>query len=153
MGLYRLFWIAEGFTAADGVYVRYPLPDGAGARGRLAGAPRIIIGEDLGIVPPGFRDVMRQMEIQSYRVFFFEKRGDFFLPPDAYPREALACITTHDLHTLAGWWSRTTSRAPRDRHARRGRRGSAPRERAHERPAPARPARRRTACCRAELSR
>ena len=48
---------------------------------------------------------MRQLEIQSYRVFFFEKRGDFFLAPDAYPREALACITTHDLHTLAGWWT------------------------------------------------
>ena len=56
-------------------------------------------------MPPGFRDVMRAMEIQSYRVFFFEKRDDFFLPPEAYPREALACITTHDLHTLAGWWS------------------------------------------------
>ncbi len=26
-------------------------------------------------------------------------------PPSAYPREALACITTHDTQTLAGWWS------------------------------------------------
>lgn len=106
MSLYRLFWIAEGLTAADGVYVRYPfarmletLADVSQARGA------IVIGEDLGVVPPGFRDVMRAMEIQSYRVFFFEKRGDHFIPPAEYPREALACVTTHDLHTLAGWWS------------------------------------------------
>ncbi len=65
----------------------------------------IVIGEDLGVVPSGFRAVMQQTEIQSYRVFFFEKREDLFILPEAYPREALACLTTHDLHTLAGWWS------------------------------------------------
>jgi 4-alpha-glucanotransferase len=106
MSLYRLFWIAEGFTAADGVYVRYPFGQILAVLAEVSQARRaIVIGEDLGVVPPGFRDVMQQLEIQSYRVFFFEKREDFFLPPQAYPREALACITTHDLHTLAGWWS------------------------------------------------
>jgi len=49
---------------------------------------------------------MRQTEIQSYRVFFFEKAGDeFYFPPEHYPREALACVGIHDLPTLAGWWS------------------------------------------------
>lgn len=106
MSLYRLFWIADGFTAADGVYVRYPFPQMLKALADVSQARRtIVIGEDLGVVPSGFREVMRDVEIQSYRVFFFEKRKDFFLPPEAYPREALACITTHDLHTLAGWWS------------------------------------------------
>src|SRR6185369_9870520 len=39
-------------------------------------------------------------------VFFFEKTGDeFYFPPEHYPREALACVSIHDLHTLAGWWS------------------------------------------------
>ena len=37
------------------------------------------------IVPPGFREVDAAMEIQSYRVFFFEKRDDFFLPPRRLP--------------------------------------------------------------------
>ena len=135
MSLYRLFWIADGFTAADGVYVRYPFAEMLQVLAGVSQARQaIIIGEDLGVVPPGFRDVMRQLEIQSYRVFFFEKRGDFFLAPDAYPREALACITTHDLHTLAGWWSVSRHRrAPRDRHARRGGAEALRGERAHER--------------------
>jgi 4-alpha-glucanotransferase len=48
---------------------------------------------------------MQKTEIQSYRVFFFEQAGDsFYFPPEHYPREALACVGIHDLHTLAGWW-------------------------------------------------
>ena len=105
MSLYRLFWIAEGFGAADGVYVRYPFHDMLRVLAEISQRRRaIVIGEDLGVVPPGFRDVMRATEIQSYRVFFFEKRDDFFISPQAYPHEALACITTHDLYTLTGWW-------------------------------------------------
>jgi 4-alpha-glucanotransferase len=106
MSLYRLFWIAEGYSAADGVYVRYPFHDLLRTLGAVSQARHtIVIGEDLGVVPPGFREVMQRTEIQSYRVFFFERRDDHFLPPSAYPSEALACLTTHDLHTLAGWWS------------------------------------------------
>ena len=106
MSLYRLFWIAEGQSAADGVYVRYPFPDMLRSLAEVSQRSQaIVIGEDLGVVPPGFRDVMRAMEIQSYRVFFFEKKDDWFIPPERYPREALACITTHDSHTLAGWWA------------------------------------------------
>jgi 4-alpha-glucanotransferase len=106
MSLYRLFWIAEGFDAAEGVYVRYPFHRMLETLGAVSQSRRVIvIGEDLGVVPPGFREVMRAVEMQCYRVFFFEKRDDFFISPEDYPREALACITTHDLHTLAGWWS------------------------------------------------
>jgi 4-alpha-glucanotransferase len=106
MSLYRLFWIGAGLTAAEGVYVRYPFRAMLRCLADRSQARRaIVIGEDLGVVPSGFREVMRRMEIQSYRVFFFEMDGDYFKPPQAYPREALACITTHDLHTLAGWWT------------------------------------------------
>ena len=106
MSLYRLFWIAHGFSAADGAYVRYPFADLVRTVAEVSQARQaIVIGEDLGIVPDGFRDAMHAADIQSYRVLFFEKRDDHFLPADAYPREALACITTHDTQTLAGWWS------------------------------------------------
>jgi 4-alpha-glucanotransferase len=106
MSLYRLFWISQGFTAADGVYVRYPL---AAMLRTLAEVSQerqsIVIGEALGVVPPGFPEVLSATQIQAYVVFFFEKRGEHFIPIAEYPREALACITTHDLHSLAGWWS------------------------------------------------
>ncbi len=106
MSLYRLFWISDGLDTSEGVYVRYPFHRMLESIAEVSHAcSAIIIGEDLGVVPPGFRDVMRAVEIQSYRVIFFEKRDGHFLPPEAYPREALACITTHDLYTLAGWWS------------------------------------------------
>jgi 4-alpha-glucanotransferase len=105
MSLYRLYWIASGFTAVDGVYVRYPFQAMLRVLAEVSNHRRsIVIGEDLGVVPDGFRDVMRAVEIQGYRVFFFQKDDDFFLAPEDYPREALACITIHDLHTLAGWW-------------------------------------------------
>ncbi len=105
MGLYRLYWIASGFNAADGVYVHYPVQAMLRTVADVSRHRRtIVIGEDLGVVPPGFREVMRAAEMQSYRVLFFEKDDDRFLPPEAYPREAMACITIHDLHTLAGWW-------------------------------------------------
>ncbi len=106
MSLYRLFWIGQGFTAADGVYVRYPLAEMLRTLAEVSQAREsIVIGEALGVVPKGFPEVLSATEIQSYVVYFFEKRGEDFIPVAEYPREALACITTHDLHTLAGWWS------------------------------------------------
>lgn len=105
MSLYRLYWIANGFTAADGIYVHYPFQAMLRTLAEVSLHRRtIVIGEDLGVVPPGFREVMRAAEMQTYRVLFFEKAEDFFIPPEDYPREAMACITIHDLHTLAGWW-------------------------------------------------
>jgi glycogen operon protein len=37
-------------------------------------------------------------------VLWFERQGERFLPPGAYPQLAAACVSTHDLPTLAGWW-------------------------------------------------
>ena len=83
MSLYRLFWIAHGFTAADGAYVRYPFADLVRTVAEVSQARQaIVIGEDLGIVPEGFRDAMHAADIQSYRVLFFEKRDDHFLPAE-----------------------------------------------------------------------
>jgi glycogen operon protein len=37
-------------------------------------------------------------------VLWFERDGAGFLPPDRYPARAVACVSTHDLPTIAGWW-------------------------------------------------
>lgn len=105
MGLARLWWIAEGHMSAEGGYVRYPL-------GRMldtiAEASNrndcLVIGEDLGTVPPGFRATLSEANVLSYRVLYFERRDVEFLPTSAYPELSLACVSTHDLPTLKGWW-------------------------------------------------
>jgi 4-alpha-glucanotransferase len=106
MGLTRLYWIPDGLDARNGAYVSYPTGAMMGCVAEASQACRtLVIGEDLGTVPPGFRELMHEADMHGYRVLYFERREDHgFLPPHAYPREALACISTHDLAPLRGWW-------------------------------------------------
>jgi 4-alpha-glucanotransferase len=105
MSLMRLFWIPRGGRPADGAYVSYPFDDLLAIVARESvRAHCIVIGEDLGTVPEGFRDKMAANNILSYRILLFERDGSgAFLPPDAYPELALATTGTHDLPPLAGW--------------------------------------------------
>ncbi|TVR98331.1 MAG: 4-alpha-glucanotransferase [Rhodospirillales bacterium] len=115
MGLLHLYWIPAGAPAAEGVYVAYPFEDLLGIlslESERAGC--MVIGEDLGTVPPGFRDRMAECNILSYRVLYFEKDDDRFKEPQSYPKLALACVTTHDLATLAGFWKGTDIGLRRD---------------------------------------
>lgn len=105
MGLWQLFFVPDGRSPADGAYVRYPVEDLLSSLTQQSkGHGAIVIGEDLGHVPPGFRDVMQAARILSYRIMYFEKDGERFIPANAYPHLALACLSTHDMPTLAGWW-------------------------------------------------
>jgi 4-alpha-glucanotransferase len=66
----------------------------------------LVVGEDLGTMPEGIRERLAEKYILSYRVLYFERGPDgAFLPPSAYPVLAVATVTTHDLPTLAGYWS------------------------------------------------
>ncbi|MGF1622390.1 MAG: 4-alpha-glucanotransferase [Rhodomicrobiaceae bacterium] len=106
MALKRLYLIADGLDGGDGAYVEYPFDDMLAALGDASQQTQaIIIGEDLGTVPANFRETMRAAGVLGYRVLFFEREpdGSFRLPQD-YERDALACISTHDLPTLRGWW-------------------------------------------------
>jgi 4-alpha-glucanotransferase len=95
MGLFRLFWIPEGATPADGVYVRYPaaeLLDLVTSVSQRNGV--FVIGEDLGTVEPGVREALAARGVLSYKVLKFEDD-----PPAEWPRLSLASATTHDLPT------------------------------------------------------
>lgn len=105
MALRQLFIIPRGASPRDGTYVRYPMAEMMSALAAASRARRtIIIGEDLGTVPRGFRQVMARAEIQSYRLLYFEREASALRRPRAYPRRALACLSTHDLAPLLGWW-------------------------------------------------
>src|SRR5262249_28843808 len=66
----------------------------------------MVIGEDLGTVTGELRKALNDAGVLSYRPLFFEKGADGgFSPPEAYPREALTCVSTHDLPTWRGFWA------------------------------------------------
>lgn len=106
MGLQRLFWVPHGMGATEGCYVHYPL---AAMVDTLAGASRdtsaIVIGEDLGTVPHGFSDVMRDAAMLSCRVLYFEWVRGHMRAKGSYRRNAFVSVSTHDLPPLAAWWS------------------------------------------------
>ena len=105
MGLQRLFWVPDGASGAQGAYVGYDLERNLADVALESHRARcLVIGEDLGTVPDGFRDRLDAADVLSYRVMFFERDGLNFLPGSAYPAKAVACVATHDLPTLAGWW-------------------------------------------------
>ena len=64
----------------------------------------MVVGEDLGTVAEGFRDRLTRAHITGMRVLWFERKGVEFLAPASYPPTSVACVATHDLATLAGWW-------------------------------------------------
>ena len=106
MGLERLFWIPDGASGADGAYVSYPFDDHLGQLALESARARcLVVGEDLGTLPYGLRGRLEAANVLSYRVLWFERNGDAFLRPAAYPAAAAACVSTHDLPTVAGWWS------------------------------------------------
>ncbi len=116
MKFFRLFWIAEGQGAAQGGYVRDYSDDLIKILClESLRSKTLIIGEDLGTVPTEVREVLRQHGIFSYRLFYFEKKeSGEFKDPGEYPEWALAAVSTHDLPTLAGFWSSGDIRLRRD---------------------------------------
>jgi 4-alpha-glucanotransferase len=105
MGWQRLFLIPGGAKPAAGAYVSYPLDDLLAIAALESGRHRcVVIGEDLGTVPAGFRERMAAAHVLSCRVFAFERDGGRFRRPGEYPRLASVSAATHDLATLAGFW-------------------------------------------------
>lgn len=107
MGLMRLFWIPPGRNAADGTYVSYLLEEMMAIVALESERQRcMVIGEDLGTVADEMRAALARYGILSYRLLYFERgAGGAFRPSAEYPRDALVAVSTHDLATLAGWWS------------------------------------------------
>ncbi|WP_213288502.1 4-alpha-glucanotransferase [Bradyrhizobium sp. sGM-13] len=107
LGLKRLYLVPQGFTARDGVYVQMPFEALLAVTALESLTQRcVVIGEDLGTVPEGFRDQIADWGIWSYLVMMFE-RDDHgsFRSIDHYLTNALVTFNTHDLSTYAGWRS------------------------------------------------
>ncbi|GIF78091.1 4-alpha-glucanotransferase [Asanoa siamensis] len=104
MGLSRLWWIPPGAGAAEGTYVRY---DADAMFGILAleahRAGAVVVGEDLGTVQPAVTRALRGRNMLGSTVLWFTRDGESFVPPENWPRNALASVSTHDLPTAKGF--------------------------------------------------
>lgn len=107
MALNRLFWIPAGARPVQGTYVAYPMEDLLGIVALESHRNRcLVVGEDLGTVPDGFRERMAEAHILSYQVLYFARTNDGrFRRPADYPALALATPSTHDLPTLRGFFA------------------------------------------------
>jgi (1->4)-alpha-D-glucan 1-alpha-D-glucosylmutase len=106
MALSRLWWIPQGAKPDRGGYVNYPLRDLLAILAAESRRARcLVIGEDLGTVTAEMRAALNAAGVLSYRPLLFEKDSSGeYRSAGAYPREALVCVTTHDLPTWRGYW-------------------------------------------------
>jgi 4-alpha-glucanotransferase len=106
MGLFRLWWVPSGSSAAAGTYVSYDADAMLGILAlEAARAGALVVGEDLGTVEERVRRDLDATGVLGSAVLWFErdeKTGDF-LPPASWRRLTLASVTTHDLPTAAGF--------------------------------------------------
>ena len=108
MALMRLWWCPLNASNGDGAYVHYPV-DVMFAILRLESVRNrcLVIGEDLGVVPPEIRRYLDEGAIYSNCVFYFERYdGWHFRKPEHYKQQALAMIANHDSPPLRAWWNR-----------------------------------------------
>ena len=106
LGLFRMFWVPLGASAREGTFVKSFTNDLFGILALESvrhGA--LVVGEDLGTVPPEVPKVLAKWGVLGSKVVVFER--DFhsgrFRPAPEYPRLALATVNTHDLPPLVGW--------------------------------------------------
>lgn len=109
MGLRRLFWgfFGNGNPVLQGAYVYYDIKALTAILSLESNRAKcLLIGEDLGTVPDGFREYMAEHGLLSYKVFFRQKEKDgSFIAPDNYMYMSLAQSSTHDQATSRGFWS------------------------------------------------
>lgn len=106
MGLVRQYWVTGQGAERCGAYVAQPF-EGLMGIVALESARKgaLVIGEDLGTVPAGFRTKMTRAGALSMRILYFERTpSGGFRSARSYPRKAFVSANTHDLATLPAFW-------------------------------------------------
>ncbi len=106
LGLFRMFWVPAGDSARSGAYFRSFTRELFGILAlESVRHNALVVGEDLGTVPPEVPHVLGQWGVLSSKVQVFER--DFhtgrYCGLERYQRMALATVNTHDLPPLVGW--------------------------------------------------
>ncbi|WP_424976342.1 4-alpha-glucanotransferase [Dinoroseobacter sp. S124A] len=104
LGLMRSFWLPE--DGSPGGYITQPYEALLAVISiEAARTGCVVIGEDLGLVPDGFRDKMQAAGLYSYAVWQFETEDDGRVrDTSSLPEQSMACFGTHDTPTISGFW-------------------------------------------------
>ncbi|TMP31742.1 4-alpha-glucanotransferase [Pseudoalteromonas rubra] len=107
MAIRRLWWCFEADGQQSGCYVYYPFE-------HLLAILKIeshlnqtmVIGEDLGIVPPEISTAMEESNLYGNILMYFAKdqRGDF-KPTHQYRSDTLLMVANHDVAPFFAWWN------------------------------------------------
>jgi 4-alpha-glucanotransferase len=105
MGLHRLYWVPQGFPATAGAYVTYP----AGEMHAIFSLEShrhqtVLVGENLGTVPPAVNEAMERHGWRQMYVVQYEQQPNSRRPLRPPPRASVASINTHDMPTFAAHW-------------------------------------------------
>ncbi|MDR7426066.1 MAG: 4-alpha-glucanotransferase [Armatimonadota bacterium] len=105
MALHRLFWVPQGMEARQGVYVTYPAEELYAILTLESHRHRaVIVGEDLGTVPPQVRRAMHRHGLVRMYVVQYEARPDAARPLGKVTEDFLAELNTHDMPPFAAFW-------------------------------------------------
>ncbi|MBI1352314.1 MAG: 4-alpha-glucanotransferase [Actinomycetales bacterium] len=104
LGLFRLWWVPQGFPAYAGTFVRFDFDAMLSVlmlEAHRAGA--IIVGEDLGTVEPWVQEALVDRGILGTSILWFETESGVIRDPYTWRRDVLASVTVHDLPPTAGY--------------------------------------------------
>jgi len=105
MGLHRLFWIPRGLEAGQGVYVRYPAEELYAILALESHRHKtVIVGEDLGTVPPEVKPAMNRHGLYRLYVLPYELAVNRRAALKSIPRNSVASLNTHDMPPFAAFW-------------------------------------------------
>jgi 4-alpha-glucanotransferase len=99
MAVHRLWWVPDGFSATQGVYVRYPRDEILAVIAASAAAAGLtIVGEDLGTVPAEVSDAFERWSMLGMYEEQFHLDDE---PLPHIPARSVAGIRTHDMQPIA----------------------------------------------------
>jgi len=105
MGLHRLFCIPNGLEADHGVYVRYQAEELYAIMALESHRHKaIIVGEDLGTVPPYVRPAMKRHGLHRMYVVHYELASDLRRGLPLVLSNSVASLNTHDMPPFAAFW-------------------------------------------------